>query len=77
MQKSEAMSWGFWGLPVSIVEAVAWHHYPYKSVLQTFGALTAVHVANTLQRDRNSKTSKFPHPRFEMITSLRLASLGD
>jgi len=51
---------GLWGLPVPIVEAVAWHHSPAKSMSPTFSALTAVHVANVLQRARNSQTSKIP-----------------
>ena len=51
---------GLWGLPVPIVEAVAWHHNPAKCMSPTFSALTAVHVANVLQRARNSQTSKIP-----------------
>ena len=39
---------GFWGLPASIVEAVAFHLEPEKSDLKKFSALTAVHVANAL-----------------------------
>jgi HD-like signal output (HDOD) protein len=56
---------GLWGLPVSIVEAIAWHHCPSKSMLPTISALTAVHVANTLQRDRNSATSKIPASKIQ------------
>jgi len=39
---------GLWGLPDSIVEAVALHHNPSKSPHNTFSTLTAVHVANIL-----------------------------
>lgn len=39
---------GLWGLPAMIVEAVAFHHTPETSTLQTFSPLTAVHVANAL-----------------------------
>jgi HD-like signal output (HDOD) protein len=39
---------GIWGLPHTIVEAVAWHHSPMAVAEPGFSALTAVHVANTL-----------------------------
>jgi len=37
---------GLWGLPSSIVEAVAWHHHPSASPVKTFSPLAAVHVAS-------------------------------
>ena len=40
---------GLWGLPDSIVEAVAFHHQPAASASDEFSALTAVYAANTLQ----------------------------
>jgi HD-like signal output (HDOD) protein/ActR/RegA family two-component response regulator len=43
-----AYLFGLWGLPASIVEAVAFHHTPEKSDLKKCSALTAVHVANAL-----------------------------
>jgi HD-like signal output (HDOD) protein/CheY-like chemotaxis protein len=43
-----AYLFGLWGLPASIVEAVAFHHEPEKSDLKKMSALTAVHVANAL-----------------------------
>ncbi len=39
---------GLWGLPGSIVEAVAFHHRPRESTRATFCPLTAVHVAEAL-----------------------------
>ena len=39
---------GLWGLPSSIVEAVAFHHQPAKCMADGFVPLTAVHVANIL-----------------------------
>jgi len=39
---------GLWGLPDSIVEAVAYHHRPSESPVDQFGPITAVHVANVL-----------------------------
>jgi HD-like signal output (HDOD) protein len=41
-----AYLFGLWGLPASIVEAVAFHHAPRRSDLKQCSALTAVHVAN-------------------------------
>ncbi|HZR20738.1 MAG TPA: response regulator [Verrucomicrobiae bacterium] len=50
-----------WGLPVSIVEAVAFHHTPSSSENIAFGPLTAVHVGDILEHelpsDRLGKTS--------------------
>ena len=43
-----AYLFGLWGLPASIVEAVAFHHTPEQSDLKKCSALTAVHVANAL-----------------------------
>jgi len=40
---------GLWGLPVPIVEAVAWHHQPLHCQPAAFGPLAAVHVADVLQ----------------------------
>lgn len=37
-----------WGLPDSVVEAVAFHHYPGNSKADSFGPVLAVHVANVL-----------------------------
>lgn len=37
---------GLWGLPGSIVEAVAWHHTPGFSVQSKFSPVVAVHVAS-------------------------------
>jgi HD-like signal output (HDOD) protein len=42
---------GLWGLGDPIVEAVAFHHHPSDCVGNTFSPLTAVHVANVLQRE--------------------------
>jgi HD-like signal output (HDOD) protein len=44
---------GLWGLPAPIVEAVAFHHTPERSSHQAFSPLTAVHVANALEHERD------------------------
>jgi hypothetical protein len=40
---------GLWGLPVSIIEPVVFHHNPAECRSREFTPLTAVHVANVLQ----------------------------
>jgi putative nucleotidyltransferase with HDIG domain len=42
---------GTWGLPRPIVEAVALHHTPSRTVDRTFNTLTAVHAANALAHE--------------------------
>ncbi|HLP76129.1 MAG TPA: response regulator [Candidatus Paceibacterota bacterium] len=42
---------GLWGLPASIVEAVAFHHNPAASDLRVVGPLAAVHVANVIEHE--------------------------
>lgn len=37
-----------WGLPTSLVQAVAFHHCPSQAVDPAFSTLTAVHCANVL-----------------------------
>lgn len=40
---------GIWGLPDSVVEAVAYHHQPRQCSRRDFSPLTAVHVADAMQ----------------------------
>lgn len=40
---------GLWGLPASIVEAVAFHHAPSQGNTEQFGPLGAVHIASALE----------------------------
>jgi HD-like signal output (HDOD) protein len=42
---------GIWGLPYSVVEAVAFHHTPDASLAETFDVVTAVHVASALAEE--------------------------
>ena len=39
---------GLWGLPVTVVEAIALHHKPENALLKEFSPLTALHVGNVL-----------------------------
>lgn len=41
-----------WGLPLPLVEAVAFHHEPAESGVSGFSTLTAVHVANVWSREQ-------------------------
>ena len=45
---------GTWGLPLGILEAVAWHHQPALSDDTTFSLLTAVHVANAIDHEKRA-----------------------
>jgi HD-like signal output (HDOD) protein len=45
-----------WGLPVPIVEAVAYHHEPEASGELRFGATAAVHVAAQLAQQAVAPT---------------------
>ena len=45
---------GLWNLENPIIEAIAFHHCPAKSVSTRMGLLTAVHVANALDHEEDS-----------------------
>jgi HD-like signal output (HDOD) protein len=40
-----------WGLPLTILEALAWHHEPTRSPERGFSLVAAVHVANALAHE--------------------------
>ncbi|MFN0085853.1 MAG: response regulator [Blastocatellia bacterium] len=42
---------GLWGLPKSIIEAVAFHHQPRQSMAGGFGPITAVHIGNVVEHE--------------------------
>lgn len=46
-----------WGLPVPLVEAVAYHNDPLRSGAARFGAIAAVHVASVLSYDKSDPQS--------------------
>ena len=64
---------GLWGLPVTIVEAVAFHHEPQQSASKAFSPLTAVHIANALVRQVQSRNGA---PADLPIDTGYLAKLG-
>lgn len=55
---------GLWGLPTSIVEAVAFHHHPQDCETPGFSALTIVHIANAISHQFTT------HPRPSMSSPL-------
>lgn len=63
---------GMWGLPSGVVEAVAFHHRPTLARRQSFSALTAVHIANTLGKHGLSGCNTVP----QAIDMNYLQSLG-
>ena len=44
---------GLWGLPASVVEAIAYHHLPGKYPGDSFDAVTAVHAANAIAHEKS------------------------
>jgi HD-like signal output (HDOD) protein/CheY-like chemotaxis protein len=57
---------GIWGLPDTIVQAVAYHHYPSRQAESHFSALTAVHVANGII-NQNGDNQKKAEQSFDMV----------
>jgi HD-like signal output (HDOD) protein/ActR/RegA family two-component response regulator len=61
-----------WGMPVTMVEAVAFHHSPSSSEHPAFGPLTAVHVANFLDHElmENPEAGTTPGLNLEYLRQL-------
>jgi HD-like signal output (HDOD) protein len=57
---------GLWGLPATIVEAVAFHHTPGRSSLRAFSPLTAVHVADVLEHASHTAKPTGAPPEFDL-----------
>jgi HD-like signal output (HDOD) protein len=51
---------GLWGMPLDLLEVAALHHYPTRSLSKNFTALTAVHVANALEREISADQDGLP-----------------
>ncbi|MFH1487554.1 MAG: response regulator [Pseudomonadota bacterium] len=50
---------GLWGLPIPIIEAIAFHHNPTRCMEKNFTPLTAVHVANACDKDDGTKDEDY------------------
>lgn len=70
---------GLWGLPVPIVEAVAFHHTPGNSNLPVVGPLMAVHVADVLEHQlaKIKPLGPMPEPDMNYLKSLRMEDRFD
>jgi HD-like signal output (HDOD) protein len=56
-----------WGLPLSILEAVAWHHEPERSFERDFCLLAAVHAANAFVHEAEGTPVQLHQEFFERI----------
>jgi HD-like signal output (HDOD) protein len=65
---------GIWGLPYSVIEAVAFHHNPGNLNGSEFAPLTAVHAANTIINSRIKLKNPFEDStlQLEYVQSLGL-----
>ncbi len=66
---------GLWGLPNSIVAAVAFHHNPEMSLDIQFSSLTAVHTANVFafeHQGKNEEEDILPKINYEYLSELGL-----
>ncbi|MCF7707350.1 MAG: HDOD domain-containing protein [Verrucomicrobia bacterium] len=66
---------GIWGLPMPIVEAVAFHHRPSNVSETVLSPLTAVHAANVIRHEiANSANGAKPKFDMEYLSSLNIES---
>jgi HD-like signal output (HDOD) protein len=65
---------GLWGLPNPIIEAIAFHHSPGRSLARHFTPLTSVYIANILANEEAGEATEDPDNRidFEYITAMNL-----
>ncbi len=54
-----------WGLPLAILEAIAWHHEPECSSEKSFSLLAAVHAANAFAHETEGTPSALNHEFLE------------
>ena len=64
---------GKWGLPLPILEAIAWHHEPERCTDKGFSMLAAVHAANAFAQEGSEDAV---HHRIKLEFLLRIG-LGD
>lgn len=64
---------GVWGLPLSLLEAIAWHHTPEQGSKMAFSALTAVHVANAFAHEKAAASGE---KAASQLNAKYLAALG-
>jgi putative nucleotidyltransferase with HDIG domain len=66
---------GLWGLPESIVQAVAWHHRPSASSSARFCPIGCIHVADVIEHDahRADTIGRPPELEAEYLDRLELS----
>jgi HD-like signal output (HDOD) protein len=67
---------GLWGLPNPIIEAVAWHHAPARSLSPGFSVVLAVHVADVLVHESQTDCTEIPPPALDLTALERAGLLG-
>jgi putative nucleotidyltransferase with HDIG domain len=65
---------GLWSLETPIIEAIAFHHCPSKSMTQNVGLLTAVHIGNALDHEGQTDSEEESDIQFD---SEYLDTLGE
>jgi len=63
---------GIWGLPLEILEAIAFHHVPRQHAGSTFSSITAVHVANGIEHELNPVSGKAAPTKIDLDYLKRL-----
>lgn len=58
---------GLWGLPLPVVDAVAFHHFPSRRDQSAFTALTAVHAANVLVQTQRPSYGGIASPQIDFM----------
>lgn len=56
---------GLWGLPNTVVQAVAWHHTPARAGLSGFSPVIAVHVADGYEHRLRPDSEVNHHPELD------------
>lgn len=66
---------GIWGLPNTIVEALAFHHHPAQSLEKTLSPLTVIHVADALTHEQQMGADNTSQTSVDLdyLTTLGLA----
>jgi HD-like signal output (HDOD) protein/ActR/RegA family two-component response regulator len=63
---------GLWGLPISLVEAAVFHHYPGRCTTGVFTPLTAVHAANVIEQPEAPGADRALLPHLDQIYLVEL-----
>jgi HD-like signal output (HDOD) protein len=63
---------GIWGLPLEILEAIAFHQVPSQHAGSTFSAVTAVHVADSLEHELNPASVEAARSKIDLDYLMRL-----